>query len=368
MPTISNGRIAGGDIGDVHFHEGLIVGEPVDDHAIDATGLTVSAGFVDIQINGGFGHDFTQDPTKIWEVGEQLPELGVSSFVPTIVTSPPDVTDLALEVVANRQPHDYRGADVVGLHFEGPWISPEMSGAHNPDHIADPDPEVAARWAGTGSVRIVTLAPELPGAFEVMSILNDGGVKVSLGHTAADFATTRSAYRAGASLATHLFNQMTPLVHRNPGAATAALLDAESCLLIVDGHHLADGVVELAWRVLGEARTIVVTDAMAGLGLGPGTYPLGDGPITVGEDGPRTNDGRLAGSVVTPAEAVANLARVTGAGLAPVLESVTANPAKALGLDDRGTLDLGKRADICLFGDDLQIVHTSVAGETLFGE
>lgn len=368
MPTISNGRLNGGAPGDLHFHDGLVVPEAVDDHMIDATGLIVTPGFIDIQINGGFGHDFTQDPTTIWAVGERLPELGIASFVPTVVTSPTEVTELAIDVVANRRPDDYHGAEVLGLHFEGPWISTSMYGAHNPDHIVAPDPEIATHWAESGLVRIVTLAPELPGAFEIITILDRAGVKVSLGHTDADFATARAAYREGASLATHLFNQMTPFTHREPGTAAAALLDAEACLLVVDGLHLSDGVVELAWRVLGGDRTILATDAMAALGLGPGTYPLGDGPITVGEDGPRTSDGRLAGSVVTPAEAVAGLSRITGAGLADALEAVTANPASVLGLDDRGSLLPGTRADLCLLDQDLGIVRTIVAGETFFGE
>lgn len=368
MPTIRNGRKAGWAVGDVHFHDGLIVDEPVDDLTIDAGGHIVSPGFIDIQINGGFGHDFTQDPTTIWAVGERLPELGVTSFLPTVVTSPPEVTDLALDVVANRKPDDYRGADVVGLHFEGPWIAPQMHGAHNVDHITDPDPEVALRWAESGLVRLVTLAPEQPQATEAIRVLRRRGVVVSLGHTGADFETARAAFRGGASLATHLFNQMSPFSHREPGAAIAALLDAGGCLLVVDGLHLADGAIELAWRVLGAQRTILVTDAMAALGLGPGTYPLGDGPITVGEDGPRTVDGRLAGSVVTPVEAVANLARVTGEGTPAALTCMTRSPAVALGLDDRGSLVPGKRADLCLLDEDHGIIRTVVAGETFFGQ
>ena len=360
VTTIRNGRVLRGTEllpGDVHFHQGKVVAEPSDDLVIDASGLIVSPGLIDIQINGAFGRDFTQDPTTIWEVGARLPELGVTSFVPTVVTSPDAVTDLAIDVVAHRRPEGYSGAEVLGLHFEGPWISPDMHGAHNVAHIVDPDPDVARRWVDSGMVRIVTLAPERPGAKEVVEILAAAGVVVSIGHSAAGFVTARDALRNGASLVTHLFNQMSPLGHREPGVVGAGLLDAAFALLIVDGLHLADGALELAWRVLGPGRTILVTDAMAALGLGPGTYPLGDGPITVGDDGPRTADGRLAGSVVTLPEAARNLHRSTDAGIGEALALITANPARALGLSDRGTLAPGSRADIVLFDDDLRLVE-----------
>lgn len=371
MTTIRGGRLLtheGWASGDLHIDAGLITDMASDlGEVIDAHGLIVSAGLIDIQINGGFGHDFTQDPTTIWQVGERLPELGVTSFLPTVVTSPEEVTDLAIEVVVNRRPDSYRGAEVVGLHFEGPWISPEMHGAHNPDHIVAPDPSVADRWAASGVVRMVTLAPERPGADEVTSILRGGGVTVSAGHTAADYETAHAAFSKGVSLVTHLFNQMTALGHREPGVVGAALLAAEHCLLIVDGLHVADAALEVAWRLLGEDRVILVTDAMAALGLGPGTYPLGDGPITVGSDGPRTADGRLAGSVVTLPEAVSRLASGTSADLAAALRCVTINPAHAVGLDDRGSLDPGSRADITLLNEQLSVVATIIGGERVFG-
>lgn len=366
MTTIKGRTITGEDIV-VSMSQGLIT-DGGEGSEFDVSDLTVAPGLIDIQINGGFGHDFTQDPTTIWEVGRRLPELGVTSFVPTVVTSPTEVTDLAMDVVANRRPSDYRGAEVLGLHFEGPWIAPEMHGAHNETHITDPDPEMAVRWAAqSGLVRMVTLAPERTGAREVIEMLTRAGVVVSVGHTNADYETASAGFDAGATLATHLFNQMTPLGHREPGTVGAALLSARHCLLIVDGLHLAVASLEIAWRVLGEDRTILVTDAMAALGLGPGVYPLGDGPITVGEDGPRTSDGRLAGSVVTLPQAIGNLARSTSATRQQALLCATVNPARALGLDDRGHLGTGARGDVVILDDDLGVVTTFVGGERLFG-
>lgn len=367
MTSIRGGKsIAGEDIV-VAMTQGVITEGEGDGPDFDATGHILARGLIDIQINGGFGHDFTQDPTTIWDVGRRLPELGVTSFVPTVVTSPTGVTDLAIDVVANRRPADYQGAEVLGLHFEGPWIAPEMHGAHNAAHISDPDPTLASRWAESGLVRIVTLAPERPGAREVIELLAGTGVVVSIGHTNADFDTARAGFDAGATLATHLFNQMTPLGHREPGTVGAAMLSARHCLLIVDGLHIADATLEIAWRVLGQSRVILVTDAMAALGLGPGVYPLGDGPITVGVDGPRTSDGRLAGSVVTLPGAIANLATSTSATRQQALVCATANPARALGLGDRGNLDTGSRGDVVILDDDLRVVATFVAGERLHG-
>lgn len=370
VTTIKGGQLAHPDgliAGDLHFDSGFIAADDHDTTPIDGSGLIVSPGLIDIQINGGFGHDFTQDPTTIWEVGRRLPELGVTAFAPTVVTSPGEVTDLAIDVVANRRPEDYLGAEVIGLHFEGPWISPEMHGAHNIDHIVAPDPEVARRWANSGVVRIVTVAPETPGAFDVIRLLTNNGVVVSVGHTAADFDTAARAFAEGATLATHLFNQMTPLHHREPGVVAAALLFAQHCLLIIDGLHIADGALEIAWRLLGPERAVLVTDAMAALGLGNGTYPLGDGPVTVGDNGPRTADGRLAGSVVTLPVAIANLVSSTSAGTNEAIRCATSGPATALALADRGGLAPGARADVTLLDGNLEVVATYVGGRRLFG-
>jgi N-acetylglucosamine-6-phosphate deacetylase len=226
----------------------------------------------------------------------------------------------------------------------------------------DPDPDVATLWANSGLVRIVTLAPERPGADRVAKILSDAGVVVSLGHTEADFDTAREALGSTASLVTHLFNQMSGLSHREPGVVSAALLSDRPAIMIVDGLHIAVGALQVAWRMLGDERTILATDAMAALGLGPGTYPLGDGPITVGAEGPRTADGRLAGTVVTLPRAVRNLIDATSADLGQALLCATRNPANLLALHDRGSLSPGRRADIVVLDHDLNVVMTLVSG------
>jgi len=150
---------------DVTAAEGrLVLGEVDGSRVIDVTGTTIIPGLIDIQINGGWGFDFTGDPESIWEVGQRLPETGVTSFVPTFVTSPPDMTEWAIEVLKAGPPRGYIGAEVLGAHIEGPWISPEWRGAHNPEYLALPDVARAEQWAQSGVVRMVTIAPELEGA------------------------------------------------------------------------------------------------------------------------------------------------------------------------------------------------------------
>ncbi len=160
---------------------------------------------------------------------------------------------------------------------------------------------------------------------------------------------------------------MSSLHHREPGVVGAALLHARHCLVIVDGFHIAPGALEVAWRLLGRDRVVLVTDAMAALGLGHGTYPLGDGPVTVGNDGPRTGDGRLAGSIVTLPQAIGNLAESTTATRGDAIWCATGSPAQALGLGDRGSLRPGARADFTLLDDSLDVMATYVGGERLYG-
>jgi len=343
------------------FADGLITDLP---YGLD--GERVSAGFVDVQINGGWGHDFTANPSSIWEVGRRLPETGVTTFLPTIVSAPYQVVHAAIEALRVGRPPGYAGADPIGLHIEGPWISSEWRGAHNPDHLRLPDPKVADRWAASGVVRMVTIAPDLTGADEVAGILSAAGTVVSAGHTGADFETASRALNGPWSAVTHLFNQMTPFHHRQPGMVGAALISERPCGLIVDGLHSHIGALELAWRHLGPDRTMLITDAMAATGLGEGSYLLGGIDVTVGPDGPRNPSGVLAGSTLTMDRAVANLARWTTATVDQALASASLTPARAIGANDRGRLEPGLRADLVVLSDELRVVKTMVGGEIVY--
>jgi N-acetylglucosamine-6-phosphate deacetylase len=344
----------------------LALGAADGGETVDVSGMTVVPGLIDLQVNGGWGHDFTADPASIWDVGARLPETGVTSFLPTIVTSLPEAADRFIAVLLEGPPEGYRGAAVLGGHIEGPWISPDWHGAHDRALLTDPDPALAARWAEPGVIRVVTMAPELDGAPETAKLLAEAGVLVSAGHSGADYATATAALGTSWGAVTHLFNQMSPFQHREPGMVGAALDSDRPCGLIVDGLHSHPGAVQLAWRSLGAGRLVLVTDAMAALGLGPGSYLLGEQRVVVDESGPRTLDGRLAGSVLTMAEAVANLTAWTDADLEDAVLCATSTPAALLGLHDRGVLRDGARADLTVLSPDHEVTMTMVAGEILF--
>jgi N-acetylglucosamine-6-phosphate deacetylase len=344
----------------------LALGAVEGGESIDVSGMTVIPGLIDIQVNGGWGHDFTADPSSIWEVGSRLPETGVTSFLPTIVTSPPETADRFIDVLAAGPPDEYRGATVLGGHIEGPWISPEWNGAHERALLTDPDPARAKRWAESGVIRMVTMAPELIGAAEAAMVLDDAGVVVAAGHSGADYATAVAALSTSWSSVTHLFNQMSPFQHREPGMVGAALDSSRPCGLIADGLHSHPGALQLAWRALGPNRLVLVTDAMAATGLGNGSYLLGGQQVTVDETGPRTGDGRLAGSVLTMAQAVTNLAEWTDAGFDEAVLSATSTPASAIGLTDRGVIRNGARADLTVLDAERRVAMTMVGGEIAF--
>lgn len=328
---------------------------------LDGGGLTAVPGFIELQVNGVAGHDFTSDPRTMWTAGEELARYGVTSFLPTIVTAPAGVAEGALQTFANGG--RARGAVPLGIHLEGPFLSPVRAGAHDPASLRHPDLGVIEAWIATGATRIVTLAPELPGADAAIARLVAAGVVVSIGHTDADAATTSSAIDAGARFATHLFNAMPPMLHRAPGAAGALLADDRVTVgIILDGHHLDPIVAALIART-ASGRVALVSDAIAGLGLPDGRHRLGDADVLVAGGAARRQDGTLAGSVVGLDACVRALAELTGS-VRTAVEAVTATPARLLGLEDgRGRIAVGGRADLVLLDADLRVQHTIVGGK-----
>jgi N-acetylglucosamine-6-phosphate deacetylase len=352
--------------GHIHLQGGKIIAVAPTDDAIDTNSSIVSPGLIDIQTNGGWGHDFTADPSTIWEVGAMLPSTGVTAFLPTIVTAPYEVSREAIAVVSAGPPADYEGASVLGLHIEGPWISPDWKGAHIQEHLRSPDKDIAAEWAVSGAVVMVTLAPELEDATEVANILSRSGVVVSAGHSGADYSTAESALDGAWGAVTHLYNQMSGFDHRAPGLVAAALNSDRPCGVIVDGLHSASGALQLGWNRLGPDRMILITDSMAATGLGEGSYSLGDLDVTVGPDGPRTPDGRLAGSVLTMDAAVRNLSQWTTATFPEAVTSASTTPAETIGASSRGRLEHGADADIAIFDPDGNVEFTLIGGRVVY--
>ncbi len=334
----------------------------------DARGLVLAPGFLDLQVNGGFGHDFTADPATIWPVAAGLPRYGVTGFLPTIITSPPETARAAQDVLREGPPPGWTGAIPLGLHLEGPFLNPDKKGAHNPAHLRLPSAAAIGDWSAAAGVRLVTLAPELPWATEAISALSGRGVVVSAGHSLATYDEASAGFAAGARYATHLFNAMPALHHREPGLAAAALADPRVVAgLIADGQHVHPALVDLVWRWLGPARLNLVTDAMAAMGMEPGEYLLGDFRVRVDENSARLPDGTLAGCTLSLDAILRAFLAFTGASLADALATVTTTPARLLGLDGRlGRIAPGLAADLVLMTPELEVIETLVAGKTAY--
>ena len=258
---IDGGRISG--VGD-----DVEVG---DAEVLDASGAIVAPGFIDLQCNGAGGFDLTSDPASIRDVAALLPRFGVTAFCPTVVTSPRATRAAAIRECARARSRT-DGSTPLGLHLEGPLLHPDHAGAHDPTQITVPDADEVGEWVGSGVVRMVTLAPERPGALDVVRRLTAAGVLVAAGHTAMTTADLSAARRAGLAYATHLYNAMSRFHHRDGSAVGAVLADDGIVAgLICDGVHVAPDALRVARRALGPDRVSLVSDASAALGEPAGT-------------------------------------------------------------------------------------------------
>jgi N-acetylglucosamine-6-phosphate deacetylase len=338
-------------------------------------------GFVDLQVNGYFGIELgSADPAGWAFVSRRLPETGTTAFLPTFVTSPVEVTLAALRRAAGFAP-DIAGPDpsssgppgarVLGIHLEGPFISRNRPGAHNPAWIISPDPATvdALLAAGSGLVRLMTLAPEVDGATTAIKQLTEAGVLVSVGHSDATAQQVSAAATAGARMVTHLFNAQRGLHHREPGVVGQALADNRlTSSLIADLHHVCGQVAAVAFRA-APGRICLVTDAAACAGMEPGRYVLGGEPIELAEgDGtpPVRAGGTLAGSALRMDSAVANMVAI-GSGLPDAVAAATRIPADLIDRSDLGRITPGAAADLTWLSDDLRTVATWVAGRQVYG-
>ncbi len=360
---ITGGNDADGRAIEVAVDGGRIVASVDEAATLNAADLLVVPGLIDLQLNGAFGSDFTDDPGSIWSVAARLPELGVTSFLPTLVSTTMERIDTARDVLA-RRPSDFIGAQPLGLHIEGPMISRERHGTHPLDRLV---PEASAYdWSPLTGVALVTLAPELPGSIEATAELVERGVVVSLGHSDATALIASAAADAGARFGTHLFNAMSSITSREPGLAGFLLTDERMRFgMIIDGLHLADRVVRLARAVAGD-RTVLVTDAMAAVGVGDGTYSLADITVHVNGLEARNDIGGLAGSVLTIPLAIRTFQAITGCPLTEAVNAATERPAAVVGEVDRGSLDVGGRADVTLLDERFDVAATIIGGHVAY--
>lgn len=338
---------------------------PANARLINASEFIVAPGFIDLQCNGGFGLDFTADPTTIWRVAQQLPRYGVTAFLPTIITSPLGTVQCAQDILRAGAAQNWRGAIPLGLHLEGPFLNPAKRGAHNPAYLRLPDLNATREWSPENHVRLVTLAPELDGAAELIRALRARNIVVSAGHSMATFDEAMRGIDAGITYGTHLFNAMPPVDQRAPGLAIALLNDARVTVgIIPDGIHVHPALVALALKHKSPGQLNVVTDAMAALGMTPGEYALGDFRVTVDETSARLADGRLAGSILGMDAALRNLIAFTSCSLRDALATLTTTPARVLHLEnERGRIAPGYFADLILLTKTLRLAATMAQGQ-----
>ncbi|MFF5173981.1 N-acetylglucosamine-6-phosphate deacetylase [Micromonospora sp. NPDC000089] len=329
-------------------------------------GHWIVPGFVDMHTHGGGGHSFTTgDAGSAREAAAFHLRHGTTTLLASLVSGP---FELMRAATAAYAPLVAEGV-LAGIHFEGPYLSAARCGAQNPEFLRDPstDELTALIEAGDGALRMVTLAPERDGALEAIRLLTARGVVAAVGHTDATWDQARAAVAAGASVATHLFNGMRPVHHREPGPVLA-LLDAPNvvCELVADGVHLHDGTLTFAATVAGPERTALITDAMAAAGMADGAYELGGQPVTVTDGVARLTDGgAIAGSTLTM-DAALRRAVAAGIPLADAVRMLATTPARAIGLGDRlGALQVGLRADLVELDDDLNVVRVMRAGDWL---
>lgn len=333
--------------------DGTALGDHRDGAVFDVDGALVAPGLVDLQCNGAAGVDLRAEPERLWDTSAALPRWGVTAWLPTIVTSTPDVVIRAMETLRDGPPDGWTGAEPLGLHLEGPFLAPEAAGAHPIDLLRPPTMSAIDTWSRASGVAMVTLAPELAGALDVIGTLVERGVVVSIGHSMASAGEVDAAIEAGARSVTHLFNAMSPIHHRAPGVAGAALADDRLAVgLIADGIHVDPRMVRVAARASAD-RLVLVSDAVALLGM--------EGVDT--SDGVRLSDGTLAGSVLPLVQAVQNLVDYARCTPAHALDAASRTPAALLDVRDRGSLHPGARGDAVVLDDQLGLVATVVGGE-----
>ncbi len=358
---------------DIAIEDGKIaaIGK-LDVEPIFETDGIVLPGFIDEHIHGAGGAD-AMDGTEeaLQTISEYVAKEGTTGFLATTMTQSPENIGKALKNVKNvREKGEYKGAEVLGVHLEGPFISPKHVGAQPLEYVAKPAPETFDKYneLSGGNIKIVTLAPEVEGGLDLVKHLKNIGVVASIGHTGAKFSDVEAAVTAGASNVTHTYNAQTPLHHREAGVVGAAMLfDELNCEMICDTIHVSVPAIRIFVKNKPHDKFTLITDAMRAKGMPDGLSELGGQQVFVKNGEARLADGTLAGSVLKMNVAIKNLVEKVGVSLTEAVDFASANPAKNLGLyDERGSIEVGKRADFAVMDKDFNILCTVVGGKVVY--
>ncbi|MCC9076923.1 N-acetylglucosamine-6-phosphate deacetylase [Litorilinea aerophila] len=379
LPAPQASSLPGFGPGFVHIRQGQIVSVNVPGAAapprgvrrLNAEGCILLPGLIDVHVHGAMGHD-TMDatPEALAAMARFFAAHGVTAFLATTMTASAEATLAAVRAAADycRGPQEPGGARLLGVHLEGPFISPEFPGAQRADQIRPPDLAEFDALCQAGPVRMITLAPEQPGAKALIAAARRRQIVAVAGHTSATYEECLAGIEAGITQATHTYNAMTGLHHRRPGTLGAVLSDDRVyAQLIADNIHVHPAAMKILARCKGPSRTVLITDAMRAAGLPPGQYDLGGQMVTVQDNQCRLADGTLAGSVLTLERGLAHFTAASGLDLAQSWPAASRTPAQSLGLDhELGAIAVGYRADLVLLDGELNVVATLVDGQVAY--
>lgn len=325
-------------------------------------------GFINVHVHGAKGRDVMDaEESALLVISQSLARDGVTSFLATTMSTEPEKLQQILSVVSHTL-RNHQNTGILGVHLEGPFIAETKRGAQRVS--AKPNIQIVKQWQSLNDniIKIITLAPELTGADKLIALLKEMQIIASIGHTDASYQQTCLAIKQGCTLATHLFNAMSQLHHREPGAAAAILLsEFVRAELIVDGIHLHPAIVDMVYRLKGKENIVLITDGMRATGLGDGVYDLGGQPVTVENSVARLSNGVLAGSTLRMPDAIKNMMAYTGCSLIDAINMASYVPAQILKIDEnKGSIDINKDADLVILNEDGQVVWTMRCGSIVF--
>ncbi|MBM7622704.1 N-acetylglucosamine-6-phosphate deacetylase [Sporohalobacter salinus] len=333
---------------------------------MDVKGNYISPGFLDLHIHGIKGYD-TMDGNyeAVSSISNIISKKGVTSFLPTTMTMDQESIYKSLDVIKDSIKKNIQGATILGAHLEGPFINEKYKGAQNVDYIQEPNYKFIEDYLDV--IKMITLAPEIKQSYEFMDRIKDENIVLSIGHSNAKYEEALEAINKGISHATHTFNAMSSFHHREPGVVGAVFNSDITCDIIADKFHVHPDNFDLLLKIKGRDKISLITDSMRAGCMKNGIYELGGQKTTIKNGSVRLDDGTLAGSILTLNLALKNFKDYSGLDLMEAVKLVSLNPAKVLGINDsKGSIEIGKDADITLFNDDIDIKATIVEGEIVY--